>query len=315
MNEPIDQESTQHIYQCELCKRTFTNKGSYWRHSNRKKTFCLTKERCQEIVEENQVSKCKLSYFEIKTQKQREVIQKKQTEISKLKTLVSKFSDKDLYVKESITNVMENVNELKDTMEESKQKFFTAGNQQQLINNQTNNFIKNDNKTLFQVDYSKPSEEKLTHITKEMMLEMLNKDDFNITLNLVTRAIYFHPCAPQNWRWCLTDMNAKYGALEYNPITHTLVRKSTQEVINNNIQNVIYPLSDLLDELRRTTNFNKHQAVNCNRLTNLLGNDLSQKQSQSVKKAGYEGRNFPKVLWDSINVPVETTDMTCQIKL
>ena len=76
----------------------------------------------------------------------------------------------------------------------------------------------------------------------------------------------------------------------------------------------MYPLGDILDELRRTTNFNKVQAVNCNRMSNLLGNDLTPKQVNSVKKSGYAGRNFPKALWDCIEVPVETIPMTCQIK-
>ena len=41
--------------------------------------------------------------------------------------------------------------------------------------------------------------------------------------------IYFHPRCPENWRWCVLDEKAKFGGLEFNHKTGTLVKRSTIE--------------------------------------------------------------------------------------
>ena len=296
---------------CELCGAQFENTRNYNRHKRKKKTSCVSQERCEKMYYENQSSKTKLNYLKSENEKKQEELAKKEYEIKKLKEMMNKLVEKDSYVKETLVEFNDKIDEVKETIEDSKDKFFTTTNNQ-IINNNT--VINNDNKTLFHVSLSEPKKERLDHITKDMMLQILNHDNMNDALGDLTRSIYFHPKCPENWRWSVTDPNAKYGTLEYSHESHTLIRKETAYVIKRNLENVMFPVTDLLDELRKTRNLNEPQALNCSRLLHQLGNDFTPEQINYVKKSAYAGRNFPKALWDSLSISVETTPISCQIK-
>ena len=223
--------------------------------------------------------------------------------------MVNKLAEKDTSVHESLETVLSEIEVVKESIEDSRDNYF-ASNNQQIINN----YNYNDSKTLFNVSFSKPAKERLDHITKDMMLDILNHDNLNDTLSDLTRSIYFHPKAPENWKWCVIDLHSQNGALEYNHETNTLIRKNTTNVIRKNLENIMFPVTDLLEELRRTRNFNKPQAINCSRLINQLGNEFTSDQINSVKQSAYAGRNFPKALWESVSISVEKTPFTCQIK-
>ena len=309
MNTTSSPQNT--IYICSLCNKQFDDKSNYNRHTRKNKTACISKEQCQQIVEENKFKDNKLKYFETKTEKQKRELKEKETEIQRLKDLVSKFSEKEEFIKDSLEQVVDQVIEMKDEVVESSQKFNCTQ-----IENQTNinNLNYNDNKTLFNISISKDKQERLDHITKDMMMGILNQKNYNITLKNLTTTIYFHPLAPQNWRWCVTDFNSPFGAVEYNHETNTLIRNDTTQVIKKNMQNVMFGVADILEELRVTRNFNKPQSVNYHRLINAMGNEFTNDEIKSMKESAYEGRNFPKALWDRVDVQVESTPATSQIR-
>ena len=106
----------------------------------------------------------------------------------------------------------------------------------QRINVAYNNYIQNlnnqtNNNRIFNVDLALPEKERLDHLKVNDIMTILNQKTFNKTLGLMIEGIFFHPYAPQNWRWCITDMNEKYGALEYDFESNTLVKRSTKKVI------------------------------------------------------------------------------------
>jgi hypothetical protein len=167
---------------------------------------------------------------------------------------------------------------------------------------------------LFGLDFTENAREKLDHISMDQMMAILNHKEFNNTLKHLAKAVFFHPLAPQNWKWCVTDKNAKFGALEYNPESNTVIRKLTGTVINTNMQNLIFQITDLLEELRQNRSFNQIQAYNYNKIFNLIGNDFTQEQISSIKETAFDGRNLAKALWESLFIPVESTPMVCQVK-
>ena len=120
------------------------------------------------------------------------------------------------------------------------------------------------------------------------------------------QSIYFHPEAPQNWNWCVTDIDAVLGALEYNHESGNLQRDNTERVIQKNYSNVMFRVVDMFDELRQNRNMNKPQAIHCSRLCNSLGTSLDSEQVSAVKEVAYQGRNLSKSLWDYVGVMIET---------
>lgn len=301
-------------YKCQLCNKTFLNRGTYWSHLNKKKTACITQERCKEIVDEMQTKETQLHYFESKTEKQKRVLEQKETEIQKLKEIVSKLSEKDLYVKESMNTMLERIDDVKESIEDSKQQFVTTNNNN-MINNQVLNIDSTDkDKMLFGLDFTKNSKEKLDHISMDMLLAILNHIEFNDTLKHLAKAVFFHPKAPENWKWCVTDKNAKFGALEYNHESHTVVRRLTGSVINSNMQNLVFQITDLLAELKMKRTFNHTQIYNYNKIFNLMGNEFTPEQISSIKESAFDGRNLAKALWESLHIVVESTPVVCQVR-
>ena len=64
------------IYQCDLCKKIFKHRASYWKHTTKKKTSCITQEECVKLSKELYNCQSKL--------------QAQQTEINWLKEIVKK---------------------------------------------------------------------------------------------------------------------------------------------------------------------------------------------------------------------------------
>lgn len=297
-------------YYCYLCQSTFDNKSNYNRHRRKKKSACVSQEQVEEMYEENKTTKTKLEHFQSVTAEQKQIIQQKESELEQLKRLVNNLSDKDTYVRQAFDQVVTKLDVVQDTIEDSKDNFFSAANQQVIHNN---TLVQNNN--LFNVLFTKPRKERLDHITKDMLLQILDHENVNDAWGDLARSIYFHPKAPENWKWTILDIHDKFGTLEYCHETNTLTRKCTIDVIKRNMENVLFPVSDLLDELRKTRNFNKPQAINCSILMNQVGQDFTPSQVNSVKDSAYAGRNFPKTLWDSLSIKVETTTLNNQIKI
>lgn len=88
-------------YMCMLCETSFATKRDLNRHTLRKKSSCLSQERCAQIIQE---------------------LQEKQEEIQHLKEIVSIYSKTDVAeeLKHTIEHIGEDIKEMKDKFDEKQ---------------------------------------------------------------------------------------------------------------------------------------------------------------------------------------------------
>lgn len=270
-------------YQCELCGERFEKKNSYWSHKNRLKKPCISREQCIELVEEVSNTKNREKFLRVKTEKLDEENKKLKERIQQLETLTS------------------DIEEIKDSVKEH------LANQQIYINNNNNNYNDFSDKSMnLNMIFSEARKERMDHIDSNMYLSILDHRDFNDTMKHLVSCVYFHPKAPENWKWCILDKNAKYGAVEYNHETNSLIRKPAESVITENVENIVYRVVDVIDQLQVKHRFNRNQIYSYNKLFGLFGTEMATKTIQSIKDVGYANRNLPKALWGQSNIKLES---------
>jgi hypothetical protein len=261
-------------YICDLCNNKFSSYKTLWVHKNRTKKGCISTKKCLNVIDENKNIEYENNYL------------KKKLEYYK------KIVDNNNEIKDKLTLVENKIDE------KIPNNTFTVNTQ--------NNIIDIDNsKKVINIKFAEPYSERLDHINMDMMMSILDHSEYNNTLKELIAAVYFHPEAPQNWNWCITDIDSQNGALEYNHKTGNLDRNSSTVVINKNVQNIMYRVGDLLDELKQNREFNKPQIMNMNRLYNAIDTELNPQQISTVKKVAYSGRNLPRALWQYLNIMVE----------
>jgi len=306
-------------YMCNICEMVFTNQGTYWTHMNRKKNACMSKERCIEIMNENKE-------FELKTKLQEQELQKKKEENEKLKELLSKVAKDDELnnmLDKKLDKILSNKEQLEDKITNLLSKNVetlgliknTIENQPapvQIQNNTQNNL---DRKMAFEVNFTENGQEYVGHIDINMMKSILNHNNFNDSLKHATKAVFFHPLVPQNWKWCVTDKLAHYGVLMFRKTSNTVIKGGSIETINDVMRQAMYQVTDLLKEMStKNPEFNETQKRNIEKMFGTLGVDFTSEQINNIKVIAYEGRNVVKSMWDSLYIPVETHPTGCRIR-
>ena len=295
-------------YNCDVCSKSFDSYKTYWKHVNRK-TACVSS---KEIIQQIQSKDSRINYFKTKAKETTDELQKKEKEIEYLKTILQKMDKMD-ELKDHIVEMKESVDQVKETVEEKDNQFICNQNFNQL--NQQNTYYNENKNSIVNIQFSKPMKEKLDHITQDMMMNILDQDSYDKSVGKLIQSIYFHPLAPQNWNWCVTDTDAQLGALEFNHESGNLCRNNPEKVIQKSYSNVMFRVVDMLEELRRSKNMNKPQAINCSRLCNSLGTQLDPHQVTVVKQVAYQGRNLSKSLWDYLDIAVETTTLPNRVAI
>lgn len=288
-------------FRCEFCEKIFTDKSAHWRHKNKKKTPCVSMEKFNTIIQESEMKDTKLQKYEI-------VTKQLENECKQLRQLVDNISQKD--------NIIFNkIDEVANRLDLIDEQIIINPN----VNTKINNCLisnSNSNNLNFSVRMSEPSKEILSHIKPEELLCILNHNQFTDSLAHLIVAVFFHPKCPENWRWCVNDKKAKYGGLEYDHKTNTLITRSTEELITENVQNVVFQVGDILEKAKLETEFNINQVSNYHRIYGLVGStDIGKENLKRVRDVAHENRNFPKVLWNQLNIGMSTTDYNHQIKL
>lgn len=306
-------------HQCEICGKKCYDKSAYNKHKN-KKVPCVS----HNIIAE----------YELKNKLKEDTLEEKERENARLKEIIIKLVNKEK-IEETLSKKIDNtfntllteikntnstcntlvnkVDVMENTLDEHKDKL--------IIQSQTNNILcnnnnMNDNKMVFAMSFTEKTNERVNHISQDDMMDILNHNEYNDTLKHLTKAVYFHPLAPQNWKWCVNDKNAQLGALEYDADTHSVSRKPAGEVINRNLQNAVFQLTDILGELNKAKRvFNETQNRNREKIYNSLGNDFTLEQINNVKNAAYDGRNLVKALWESLHLKLNADPITCKIKM
>jgi hypothetical protein len=199
------------------------------------------------------------------------------------------------------TDIIKSVRSVETKMEEIQHQMRPV-----VYNNNTLNNYNNNNASKYMVKLAMPENERLDHISKEELLEILDHAQFEDSVDQLINAVYFDARAPENMRWCVNDKSMALGALEYNPESHTIVRNKTEDVIIKNLQNVAFNITSVLDNLKKTETFTHNQNVNYAKYYNIIGSDtIGQTFITRIRKVAYIRRNLIKGVWEHLAIPIE----------
>jgi hypothetical protein len=143
---------------------------------------------------------------------------------------------------------------------------------QVISNEDMNNFNVNVDKTIIT---SSPAVlisdgERVDHITKDIMLNFLQIEGFAPMCCRFVEEIYFNPKVQENHSWFILYIKDDTGAISYDHEHGQLMRRRTEDVINEkyvNMLNLIHPMIKEIFEENATNNELKHmQSRNLERL-------------------------------------------------
>ena len=135
------------------------------------------------------------------------------------------------------------------------------------------------------------------------MLCILDQKDFSKSIADLVQAVSFNPSAPENMTWCVTDKRGETGAIEYNHDLNVLTKSCTTSVITQNLQNILFPATDIFKQLETTSTFNNQQNQNYDKYFNLLGElEIKKEYINSIKDVAYDKRGLCKALWEHLHI-------------
>jgi Zinc finger, C2H2 type len=181
-------------------------------------------------------------------------------------------------------------------------------NNQTIIQNQTNitNNINNTNNTFIQIQpvikekviLAKHGEETISHITKDIMLEILNIESFPKMCTELMRLLYFNKKVPENRNWTIVYPKNQNAGIEYNHTSGKFERKKTYNIIDDKFSNMVNLLFDLVQEISRddieNDHLSKRQKINVNKYCMHFGQlDISKTSKEvynSIHSFAYNSR-------------------------
>ena len=165
------------------------------------------------------------------------------------------------------------------------------------INNTTNNII--------QPTFTKHGQESIDHITREVLLELLNSDNFTTLCSKLMKLLYFNVNVPQNNNWMIAyPKNGKAG-VEFNYDTKQFERKSTIDIIDDKFSNMINLLQPLIEQIcredERDNILNTKQRKNINKFFEHVGMLEISKESPEIyakiHEIAYNYKTIPSANW------------------
>lgn len=308
-------------YICKYCNKQFSNRKDLWRHLNAKKTSCVSKEKVEELMQKANIHETQITYFEKKTQSLEEYLKEKDEELERVKQelllIKNEQSIKTLVDSKFETLGNQIISKIDETTGNSK--FISAQNQYIFNNNNTNNKIdlniEQRRGNFFDLELNEDGKERLDHLSTKIMMKVLSAENFPKSMAKLIASIYFHPKAPENHKWCVSDTTIANGALQYSSETGMLYTANTHDTICKNVRNIMFGVTDILTELSHKKAFTENQAINYNRIVNSMGNELTDLCINEIKEAAYEHRQFAKAAWNYMNIPVEAKFVSAQQKL
>jgi Zinc finger, C2H2 type len=174
----------------------------------------------------------------------------------------------------------------------------TINIQNQINNIQTNNIQTTNNITNIlniqpvikqQIILAKHGEETISHITKDVMLEILNIESFPKMCTELMRLLYFNQKVPENRNWTIVYPRNQNAGVEYNHETLRFERKKTYNIIDDKFSNMVNLLFDLVQEISKddieNNNLSKRQKINVNKYCMHFGQLDISKTSKEVYKS------------------------------
>ena len=155
------------------------------------------------------------------------------------------------------------------------------------------------------ITIAKHGEETISHITKEIMLELLKLESFTKMSTELTRLLYFNDEVPENKNWSIVYPKNKKAGLELNHETNKFQRVETEKIINYKFSNMIglfLPMIELIDgEDREVNNLSRAQQVNIRKFTSYFGVTQISKEARyiydSIKEMVYNERLKTMKTW------------------
>ena len=316
-------------YKCNLCNKVYTNESGLRKH-RAKKFSCipqkeLTISKTESIIKENQLYETVQKLLEENIKKEREtqrLLDEKEKETKRLldekeKETKGLLDEKEREIIRLKTLMEHNIIEIKDKINENnysnkeiKDELINVSNKIESTstiynNNQNYNLTQNnDNKKLnFNIQLSQKEKERFDHIPVAQMLSILDQKDFSRSIADLVQAVSFNPKAPENMTWCVSDKRIESGAIEYNHDLNVLTKSSTKNVITQNLQNILFPATDIFKQLETTSTFNNQQNQNYDRYFDLLGElDIKKEYINSIKEVAYDKRGLCKALWEHLQI-------------
>ena len=261
------------MFECQKCGKTFSSKSHYDRHlgilSNCVKIELANKHVCV---------RCSASF--------------------------STLSNLNKHLN---TNTMCSINDVRTKLDELIKKNSNIVS----IQNNTQNNTQNVQNTIQNIQniiqplFVKNGKENMKHITKEVVLALLNMTSFTWICTSLMQSSYFSRLVPENNNWCLAYPNNENAAIVFDHDNNKFKRESTKETINEKFRNMmellIPVLLEIIDEEEATGFLNKTQKRNLFRIQHFTNVDELSNESteiyESIHKMAYKQREIPMETW------------------
>ena len=260
---------------CNICYKTFNKPYDYKRHME-KKCFILDIHKLQTSNIEDTIQ-CKYCL-------------KKYDKVYNLKRHLNNSKKSCFYMNNMTpTTIINNENKIV--------------NDNRVINNIS---IDNHSTTIINnVILAKHGEETIAHITKDVMLELLNIESFPKMCTELMRLLYFNKEVPENQNWTIVYPKNKNAGIEFNHTSGKFERKSTYDIIDDKFSNMVALLFDLVQEISRDdiekNHLSKRQKINVNKYCMHYGQmDISKTSKEvysSIHSFAYDSRKTQMEVW------------------
>ena len=181
-------------------------------------------------------------------------------------------------------------------------------NNQNIVNN-NNVLVNNLNQTINQVVnkilFVEHGKEKIDHITREILLEILDTNNFNNMCSNLMRLLYFNVAVPQNSNWMIAYPKNHKAGVAFNYFTNKFERTSTVDIIDDKFSNMINLLQPLIEKIcredERDNILNAKQRRNISRFFEHVGMMQISKESPEVYERihdmAYNHRSISTTSW------------------
>ena len=158
---------------------------------------------------------------------------------------------------------------------------------------------------LTQILIARHGKERIDHITKEVMLSILNQPSFIKMFTDIACIMYFNKIVPENSNWCLVYPHNQKAGVAYNHDTAQFERKSTVDIIDEKFENMLNLLQPLIEEIYREDELynilNYQQKKNIRHYYGAYGIMQISKDCPEIYEAihnlSYNSRSIPMTSW------------------
>ena len=285
-------ENNELLFKCNKCNKGFCKKYSYNRHIQQKS--CIEDNNLNVEFIETKIKDMTCEYCG-KAYKQKKFLTR-HLKNTKSKCFKNRQADSIIH-KTTNPNLIKNQKIIYNTINKNK----TINNY-----NTTNNSIAiqpvvNHN----HITIAKHGQETISHITKEVMLKLLDTKSFTGMCTELMRLLYFNDEVPENKNWTIVYPKNKNAGLQLNKETNKFERVATDDIIDDKFSNMIdllFPLIEEIDKEDRETGFlNDAQRRNVRRYEGHFGMVQISRDSQeiyeSIKDMAYNKKKTSMNTW------------------